>query len=100
MSRPRWTAAAYRSSPTAASATRAIWRRRSRPVKDNAIYHLAAALTKISAYEFPVQFNDVNRAYFAGMAKIQAAKGEAAVADAMNAYLRDPSDARAIARCV
>jgi acetylornithine deacetylase/succinyl-diaminopimelate desuccinylase-like protein len=55
----------------------------SRPVKDNAIYHLAAALTKISAYEFPVQFNDVNRAYFVGMAKIQAAKGETAVADAM-----------------
>jgi acetylornithine deacetylase/succinyl-diaminopimelate desuccinylase-like protein len=69
----------------------------SRPVKDNAIYHLAAALTKISAYEFPVQFNDVNRAYFAGMAKIQAAKGETAVADAMTAFLRDPSDARAIA---
>jgi acetylornithine deacetylase/succinyl-diaminopimelate desuccinylase-like protein len=69
----------------------------SRPVKDNAIYHLAAALTRIGAYEFPVQFNDVNRAYFAGMAKIQAAKGESAVADAMNAFLRDPSDARAIA---
>jgi acetylornithine deacetylase/succinyl-diaminopimelate desuccinylase-like protein len=44
-----------------------------------------------------VQFNDVNRAYFAGMAKIQAAKGETAVADAMTAFLRDPSDARAIA---
>ena len=28
----------------------------SRPVKDNAIYHLATALTKIGAYEFPVQF--------------------------------------------
>ncbi len=69
----------------------------SRPVKDNAIYHLATALTKIGAYEFPVQFNDVNRAYFTGMAKIQAAKGATAVADAMNAFLRDPSDARAIA---
>jgi acetylornithine deacetylase/succinyl-diaminopimelate desuccinylase-like protein len=69
----------------------------SRPVKDNAIYHLAAALTRVGAYEFPVQFNEVNRAYFAGMAKIQAAKGESAVADAMNAFLRDPTDARAIA---
>jgi len=69
----------------------------SRPVKDNAIYHLAAALTKVAAYEFPVQFNDTNRAYFAGMAKIQAAKGETEVADAMSAFLRDPSDARAIA---
>jgi acetylornithine deacetylase/succinyl-diaminopimelate desuccinylase-like protein len=69
----------------------------SRPVKDNAIYHLAAALTRIGAYEFPVQFNDVNRAYFTGMAKIKAAKGETDVATAMNAFLRDPNDAQAIA---
>ena len=69
----------------------------SRPVKDNAIYRLAAALTRISAYDFPVQFNDANRAYFAGMAKIQAAKGETAVADAMNVFLRDPTDAQSIA---
>ena len=33
----------------------------SRPVKDNAIYHLAAALTRIEAYDFPAQFNDGNR---------------------------------------
>lgn len=69
----------------------------SRPVKDNAIYHLAAALTRIGAYDFPVQFNDANRAYFAGMAQIQAAKGEAAVAEAMRASLSDPGDARAVA---
>ena len=36
----------------------------SRPVKDNAIYRLAAALTRISAYEFPAQFTDANRALF------------------------------------
>jgi acetylornithine deacetylase/succinyl-diaminopimelate desuccinylase-like protein len=72
----------------------------SRPVKDNAIYHLAAALSRISAYDFPVQFNDANRAYFAGMEKIQAAKGEKAVADAMAAFLRDPADAQAIALVV
>ena len=69
----------------------------SRPVKDNAIYHLAAAVTRIGAYEFPVQFNDANRAYFAGMAKIQAAKGETAIAQAMNAFLRNPADAAAVA---
>jgi acetylornithine deacetylase/succinyl-diaminopimelate desuccinylase-like protein len=68
----------------------------SRPVKNNAIYSLAAALTKIAGYEFPVQFNDANRAYFAGMATIQAAKGETAVADAMRAFLRDPGDAAAV----
>jgi acetylornithine deacetylase/succinyl-diaminopimelate desuccinylase-like protein len=68
----------------------------SRPVKNNAIYHLAAALTRISAYDFPVQLNDANRAYFTGMAKIKAAKGETDVANAMNAFLRDPADARAL----
>jgi acetylornithine deacetylase/succinyl-diaminopimelate desuccinylase-like protein len=69
----------------------------SRPVKNNAIYHLAAALTRIAAYDFPVQFNAANRAYFEGMAKIQARRGDTAVADAMNAFLRDPQDTQAIA---
>src|SRR6202051_2163614 len=55
----------------------------SRPLKDNAIYHLAAALTRIGAYEFPAQFTDGNRAYFTGMAKILTAKGDTATANAM-----------------
>ncbi len=69
----------------------------SRPIKDNAIYRLAAALTRIGAYDFPTQFNDANRAYFTGMAKIQAANGETAVSNAMNAFLKSPDDAAAIA---
>ncbi len=69
----------------------------SRPVKDNAIYHLAGALKKIEAYEFPAQFTDGNRAYFTGMAKIQAARGESEIAAAMNALVKDPSDTRSIA---
>jgi acetylornithine deacetylase/succinyl-diaminopimelate desuccinylase-like protein len=69
----------------------------SRPLKDNAIYRLAGALKRIEAYEFPAQFTDGNRGYFAGMAKIQAARGEAEVAAAMSALVRDPSDAKAIA---
>jgi len=69
----------------------------SRPVKDNAIYRLAAALTRVGAYDFPAQFTDANRAYFTGMAKIQAAKGQSETANAMNAFLRDPGDARALA---
>jgi len=68
----------------------------SRPVKDNAIYHLAAAVTRISAYEFPAQFTDGNRAYFTGMAKIQAAKGETEVANAMSAFLKNPGDTQAL----
>jgi acetylornithine deacetylase/succinyl-diaminopimelate desuccinylase-like protein len=69
----------------------------SRPVKDNAIYRLAAALMRIEAYEFPPQFTDGNRAYFSGMARIQAAKGETDLAAAMQALVKDPNDARAIA---
>jgi acetylornithine deacetylase/succinyl-diaminopimelate desuccinylase-like protein len=69
----------------------------SRPVKDNAIYHLAAAVTRISAYEFPAQFTDGNRAYFTGMAKILAAKGETDVAGAMNAFLKNANDTQALA---
>ena len=69
----------------------------SRPLKDNAIYHLAAALSRIAAFEFPPQFSDGNRAYFGGMAKIQAAKGETAIAAAMNALLHDSGDTQAIA---
>src|SRR5258708_7144301 len=69
----------------------------SRPVKDNAIYHLAAALTRVGAFDFPAQFTDGNRAYFTGMAKIQAAKGETEVANAMNAFLKNPGDTQALA---
>ena len=36
----------------------------SRPVKDNAIYRLAAGLTHISTFQFPIQFNDVTRGDF------------------------------------
>jgi acetylornithine deacetylase/succinyl-diaminopimelate desuccinylase-like protein len=41
------------------------------PRKDNAVAHLAAAMAKIGAYEAPVQFNSVTRAYFDGLAPTQ-----------------------------
>jgi acetylornithine deacetylase/succinyl-diaminopimelate desuccinylase-like protein len=69
----------------------------SRPLKDNAIYRLSAALLRIQGYEFPAQFTDGSRAYFTGMAKIQAAKGNTEVAEAMRALVQDPNDAAAIA---
>jgi acetylornithine deacetylase/succinyl-diaminopimelate desuccinylase-like protein len=69
----------------------------SRPRKDNAIYQLGAALARIEAHEFPAQFTDASRAYFSGMAKIQANKGNADVAAAMNAMVKDPADAKSIA---
>jgi Acetylornithine deacetylase/Succinyl-diaminopimelate desuccinylase and related deacylases len=40
-------------------------------VPDNAIYRLAAALTQLSALEFPVHLNEVTRAYFERSAELQ-----------------------------
>jgi acetylornithine deacetylase/succinyl-diaminopimelate desuccinylase-like protein len=70
----------------------------SRPVKNNAITHLAGALMRIGAYDFPAQFNEGNRAYFTAMAPIQEARGETEIAAAMRAFLANPDDAAAIAR--
>ena len=65
----------------------------SRPVKDNAIYHLAAGITRLSTYEFPVRLNDTTRVYFSRMADIKG--GE--IGAAMRALVRDPTDAKAVA---
>ena len=46
------------------------------PVKDNAIYRLAEGLTKLARYEFPVQLNEVTRAYFEKMSLLE--KGQMA----------------------
>ncbi len=43
----------------------------SMPVPDNAIYHLAGALQRLSQFGFPLKTNEVTRAYFAQMAKIE-----------------------------
>jgi acetylornithine deacetylase/succinyl-diaminopimelate desuccinylase-like protein len=42
----------------------------SRPRKDNAIYQLTAGLDRLAAYDFPVIFNPVTKAYFAALAKV------------------------------
>jgi acetylornithine deacetylase/succinyl-diaminopimelate desuccinylase-like protein len=39
----------------------------SRPVPENAIYHLVRAVDRVSRFEFPVELDDANRAYFSGM---------------------------------
>ena len=65
----------------------------SRPVPDNAIYALARAVDRVSRYEFPVQFDDANRAYFTGMAKIVGGEQGAA----MTAVLANPNDSAAVA---
>lgn len=66
----------------------------SRPVKDNAIAHVAAALAKISAYDFPASLNEATRLHFERMSPILG--GEAG--QAMKAALADPTPAEAVAR--
>lgn len=61
------------------------------PRPDNAIYQLAAGLLKLSNYKFPVQFNDVSRAYFENTAKIESPP----MAAAIRALVKDPTDAKA-----
>jgi acetylornithine deacetylase/succinyl-diaminopimelate desuccinylase-like protein len=65
----------------------------SRPVKNNAIYHLAAGLTRLSDYEFPVQMNDTTRTYFSRMSRIVGGESGAA----MKALVSDPADTKAAA---
>ena len=43
----------------------------SRPIADNAIYHLAGALTRLSNFGFPLELNAVTKAYFQQMAKLE-----------------------------
>ena len=68
----------------------------SRPVKDNAIYQLAAGLTRLSAYQFPIEFNDATRGYFERMSKIETGQ----TAADMHAILSTPPDADALARII
>jgi acetylornithine deacetylase/succinyl-diaminopimelate desuccinylase-like protein len=65
----------------------------SRPVADNAIYHLVRAVDRVSHYEFPVQLDDANRAYFSGMSKVVGGAGGAAMA----AVVANPADSAAVA---
>ena len=41
------------------------------PVADNAIYHLAGGLDRLSRFGFPLKINEVTRAYFRAMSKIE-----------------------------
>jgi acetylornithine deacetylase/succinyl-diaminopimelate desuccinylase-like protein/cytochrome c553 len=61
------------------------------PRKDNAINQLAAGLTRLAAYTFPLRFTQVTRAFFERMAALESP----AVGAAMRTLLRDPADAAA-----
>lgn len=63
------------------------------PLKKNAIYDLARALTAVQGHDFPVMLNEVTRAYFGRTAEI--VRGEAGAA--MRRLLQNPGDAAAVA---
>lgn len=65
----------------------------SQPVHDNAIYAMSDALLKIRGHEFPAEFNDTTRVFFA---RAGAARTDDMGA-AMVALAKDPGDAKAAA---
>ena len=67
----------------------------SMPVKDNAIYRLAAGLSRIAAFEFPPQLNDITRAYFTRAAPAQL---DAQTRADMLAVAKEPMDMAAAGR--
>jgi acetylornithine deacetylase/succinyl-diaminopimelate desuccinylase-like protein len=64
------------------------------PSKDNAIYRLAAGLGRLARLEFPVNLNEVTRAYFGRMASVESGQ----LAADMKAVAADPPSTEAIAR--
>ncbi|MGH7547580.1 MAG: M20/M25/M40 family metallo-hydrolase [Gemmatimonadales bacterium] len=64
------------------------------PTRDNPIYHLAAALSRIAAHEFPVRLNEITRGYF----ERAVATMRPALAVDVRRVLRTPPDAAAAAR--
>ena len=61
------------------------------PRKDNAIYALASALTRVQQYTFPVELNEVTRPFFAQTAKVEMPS----IAAAMKALVANPLDTAA-----
>jgi len=65
------------------------------PVKDNAIYHLSGGLARLAKFDFPVQLNEVTRAYFERSAS---AESDPKVAADMRAVARATPDPAAASR--
>ena len=64
------------------------------PVKDNAIYRLAAGLTRLAAYDFPVRLNETTRNYFEKVA----ARESGQIKSDIYAILGNPQDTAAARR--
>src|SRR6184192_161690 len=61
---------------------------------DNPIYRLARVLQRLADYQFPVQLNEVSRAFFERSAAIETGQ----LADDMRGVLNDPPDSGPVAR--
>jgi acetylornithine deacetylase/succinyl-diaminopimelate desuccinylase-like protein len=64
------------------------------PVPDNAIYHLTDGLARLEKYKFPVELNNVTRAYYEAESKVESGQR----ASDMRAILQNPPDKQAVAR--
>jgi acetylornithine deacetylase/succinyl-diaminopimelate desuccinylase-like protein len=64
------------------------------PRPDNAIYELAAALTRLSRLQFPVALNEITRPFFEQTARVEP---RPAMAAAMRAIVANPADSAAAA---
>jgi acetylornithine deacetylase/succinyl-diaminopimelate desuccinylase-like protein len=67
------------------------------PVKDNAIYRLAAGLSRLAAFEFPVALNEVTRTYFERSALVETDPKVAADMRAVAGATLDPAAAARLA---
>ena len=64
------------------------------PARDNAIYHLAAGLTRLAGHEFPLELNETTRAWLERSAALE----PPAMAAAMRAVTAGAADAEAVER--
>jgi acetylornithine deacetylase/succinyl-diaminopimelate desuccinylase-like protein len=66
----------------------------SRPIKENAIYRLAEALTRLSKYQFPARLNEVTIEYYKRMAALSSGQ----LAADMRAVAKNSPDRGAVSR--
>jgi len=64
------------------------------PAPDNAIYHLAGALTRLQSFSFPLHVNEVTRNYFERIARLTSGQASAD----MQAVAKQPPDPAAARR--
>jgi acetylornithine deacetylase/succinyl-diaminopimelate desuccinylase-like protein len=65
----------------------------SRPVRDNAIYHLSDALGRLAKFEFPANLGEITRTYFERMAAFEA---DSRLATAMRAVAQPTPDRQVV----